>query len=730
MALTSFRPRGLSRAGARAIAGAFVSVAALAAQAPVPPPPPPLAAPAAGAPRTPPAAQDPVVTFRTSTRLVVQAVSVKDKQGRPVEGLTVRDFAVTEEGQPQEIAFVEYQRIEGDVGSAPPEVIDLADPVTAAASAAPPATQVAISTPPPGSIKYQNRRLLVFYFDRSSMDLTEQARAFDSARKYIDTQMAAADVLAIMTFQNGAVRVRQDFTADRQRLREVMQSVQYGDDLDLDGKADGDSSSAFGQGDDEFNLFNTDRQLSALQTAVTQLRDLPEQKTLIYFGSGLQLDGTDNAAQFRATTNAALKANVTINPVDARGLSAEAPLGNASARSPGGTAMFSGSGATALIAKAQQSQDSMFALAKDTGGRAMFDFNDLSMGIVQAAQAVTHHYLLGYYSTNTATDGKFRRVSIRLANQTLAADLSYRQGYFADKTFATFTNADKERQLEEALMLENPVTEITIAMELNYFQLNRAEYYVPVAMKIPGSELTLARRRGAARTQIDFIGEIKDEYGITIQNIRDSVDIRLSDEDAEQLARRPIQYENGYVLLPGKYVIKVLARDATTGRIGTYQTDFVVPNLVREEKYVPISSVILSAQRVPLEDALFSVQRNAANDAVNPLIHDGQKLIPSVTRVFSVSKELYVYLHAYQRNTPTMRPLVAFVTFYRGDETVLETMPLPVTSGMDPKSKSIALRFSVPLSEITPGRYDCQVTVLDPEAQKAAFWRKPIIVVP
>ena len=173
---------------------------------------------------------------------------------------------------------------------------------------------------------------------------------------------------------------------------------------------------------------------------------------------------------------------------------------------------------------------------------------------------------------------------------------SFRQGYYADKEFAKFTEADKERQLEDALMLDNPVTDITIAMELNYFQLNRAEYFVPVAVKIPGSELALARRRGAQRTRIDFIGEIKDEYGITIQNVRDKIDAELSVDTAAQLAKRPIQYETGFTLLPGKYVIKFLARDNETGRIGTFQANFVIPNLLREEKRIPISTVVLGSQ--------------------------------------------------------------------------------------------------------------------------------------
>jgi hypothetical protein len=189
--------------------------------------------------------------------------------------------------------------------------------------------------------------------------------------------------------------------------------------------------------------------------------------------------------------------------------------------------MFTGQLAQTLTTNFQRSQDTLYSLAKDTGGKAMLDYNDLSMGIVQAEQAVTSYYILGYYSSHAALDGKFHRVKVSL-REGLAGELAFRQGYFADKEFARFTNADKERQLEEALMLDNPVTEITIAMEVNYFQLNRAEYFVPVAVKIPGSELALARRGGAQRTLIDFIGEVKDDYGITMQNVRDKLDIKVS----------------------------------------------------------------------------------------------------------------------------------------------------------------------------------------------------------
>jgi VWFA-related protein len=555
-------------------------------------------------------------------------------------------------------------------------------------------------------------------------------RAFTAAAEFIHTQMKTPDLVAIMTFDSGTVKVLQDFTNDQDALFAVLQKLMYPDDND---NLAADTTAAFGQDTGEFNIFNTDRQLAALQTAVNMLKTINEQKSLVYFASGLRLNGNDNQAQLRATINAAIRSNVALFPVDARGLVATNPLGDATRPSPGGIGVFNGSTAMVSITNFQRSQDTLYALAADTGGKALLDNNDLSAGIVQAEQAITSYYVIGYYSTNTTQDGKFRRVKISL-KETPTAKLDYRQGYYAGKTFNKFSSADKERQLEDALMLGDPITDLTIAMELNYFQLNRAEYFVPITVKIPGSELALARTGGAERTLIDFIGEVKDDYGTTIQNLRDKVDIKLSGETAGELSRRPIEYDTGFTLLPGKYVIKFLARNSETGRIGTYQTPFVIPNLMREEKRIPISSVVLSSQRVDMREALYNAAKDksaaAAAQTANPLIVEGQKLIPSVTRVFSKSRDMFVYLQAYERNATTTQPLVAFVTFYRGQSKAFETTPIQVVDGLDPKSKALPLRFSLSLSKLPAGEYNCQVTVLDPTGQKAAFWQAPVMLVP
>lgn len=675
-------------------------------------------------------AAEPKADFSTSTQLVIETINVTDKSGKFIEGLSAKDFTVTEDGAPQTIKFFDVEHLPEEPEPLPPTPID------AKLLNRFPSTQ--ITPEAPGDMKYKDHRLLALYFDLTALPPVDQIRALDAAQKFVSTQMTKADLMAIMIFRSGAVQVLQDFTGDRDRLSTIIQTIAAGESQGFDEATNDDSTAdtgaAFGQDDSEFNIFNTDRQLSALQTAAKMLGKLNEKKVLLYFASGIQLNGVDNMAQLHATTNAAVRAGVSFWPIDARGLVALPPLGNATQGNPGGAGMYTGASAGSFMGNFQQSQDTLYALASDTGGKAFLDSNDLSQGIVKAQKAISSYYIIGYYTSNQNLDGKFRRVKITL-NNGLSASLEFRQGYFAGKQFAKFTTADKERQLEDAFMLGDPITELTIAMEVNYFQLNRAEYYVPVVVKIPGRELALARKGGAERTTLHFILEIKDDYGTTIQNIRDKIDKKISDQTAAELAKSPIVYTAGFTLLPsspGKYTIKFLARDDETGRIGTFQSSFVVPNLNKEEKRVPISSVVLSSQRVEDREALVDAEKDKDRikaDAVNPLIADGKKLIPSVTRVFNKNRDMYVFLQAYERAATTTQPIVGFVTFYKGQTKAFETPPMLVTDGLDPKTKALPLRFDLSLSQLPAGEYNCQVTVLDTGAQKAAFWQAPVMLV-
>ena len=673
----------------------------------------------------------PQPTFRSATKLIVTTVVVRHPDGTPVEGLTAADFVVTEDNEPQDIAFVEYHRLDNLTPLPQLQTLQVENAPRPSAAAVTSIVAPGITVPPSGDARFRNRRLIILFFDLSEPYNAAQERMFTGASAYLDGQMTEADLVAILTYRGGAVRVKQDFTDDRRALTGVLDVLENGEDADGDGVLDfSDFSSAFGQNDGEFNVFTTDRKLAALQTAVAMLRPLPEQKSLVFFTTGISLNGTENNAQMRATTNAAIRANVQIFPVDARGLVAMAPLGNANQRSPGGIGMFTGALAQQAVARLQRSQDSFFALAKDTGGKALVDYNDLSLGIRQAAAAQTSYYILAFYSTHAVNDGKFRRIDVRLKDATRQVALTHRPGYYADKEWAKLNGVERERQIEEALMLENPITDITIALELNYFQVTRPEYFVPVAAKIPGSELELARRRGAKRLTLDVLVEVKDSFGATQRNMRDRIDVPLTSANAERLVTQPLQYDTGFTLLPGSYVLKFLVRDAEAGRIGTYQTSFIIPNLNREATRLPISTVVLGSQRLTVNEALYNVKTADKQSIGHPLIDGGRKLLPSVTRVFSASRDMHVYLEAYQQYVESLQPLVAYATFYREGAKVYESEPVTVTGGLHRTSKAVPVRMTIPLESLLPGRYDWQITIIDPAGRRAAFWQTAVAIVP
>ncbi len=674
----------------------------------------------------------PQVMLTVQSQLVVEAVVVKDKQGNPIRGLTAKDFVVTEDGVAQSVRFCEHQDLAANA-----KLLPASTPKTEDVTIYNQLAREQIAPETMDKERYRNRRLIALYFDMVGMRPDDQMRALNAAVQFVRTQMTSVDLIALLRYEGSSVDILQDFTADRNRLLSILETMEVGEGQGFaettDDASSADTGAAFGQDDSEFNIFNTDRQLSALETAAHMLGRVQEKKSLIYFAGGMRLNGIDNQAQLHATVDEAIRSGVVIWTVDARGLVAGAPLGDATQGSQGNAGMYTGAAALAVTSNFQLSQDTLYALAGDTGGKALLDSNDLDSGIVQAQDSVSDYYILGYYTTDSAKNGRFRRIKIALAgNET--ADLDYRQGYYADKEFSKFNATDKERQLEDALMLEDPITDLTIAMEIDYFQLNRAEYFVPIIVKIPGRELALAKRGGYEHTLIDFVGEVKDVVGgTTVQNVRDDVNIKLSDSTAAELAKRPIEYDTGFTLLPGKYMIKFLARDDETGRIGTYQTEFVIPNLNKEDKRIPISAVVLGSQRVQFNQALYDAAKakdRTKDDAVNPLVSGGTKLIPSVTRVFSTTRQIYVYFQAYKQvPSPGNPPLFAFVSLYRGGAKAYETTPMAIAPSSASRLGTMPLSFSLGVNGLPPGEYDCQVTVLDPSTQKASFWRAPIVLV-
>ena len=672
-------------------------------------------------------AQDSVrPTFRANTNLVIVNITVKDKNGKAIEDLKKEQFTLLEDGKPQQISVFELQHLNNEVLPS----IQAPEP-TPTLKTRPPA-EVKPAPAPAGPVKSEqlkDRRLIAMFFDLSSMQPAEQIRAREAATKFIDTQMTASDMVEIMTLTN-ELRVTQDFTNDRETLLTAIQALRVGDSSELaalaaTGADSTDDSGEFTADDTEFNIFNTDRKLSALEDAARKLAPFPEKKALVYFSSGIGKTGVDNQSQIRATVNAAVRANVSFYPIDARGLVALTPAGDATQASPKSTGVFTGSTQLSNRSSFHDTQDTIYTLAADTGGKALLDSNDLTLGIKAVQTDISSYYVLGYYSSNGAQDGRYRKVSVRISALPESAKIDYRKGYYAGKVWGKMNSSDKERQLEDALSLDDPFTDLPLALEVDYFQTGRDKYFVPITVRIAGSSLDLSPK---STSDLDFIGQIRDLRGKLLGGVRDEIKLKLSEENAAQLAQRHVEYDTGVTLPPGDYNLRFLTRENENGKMGTFEMKFTVPDLNKDTSTVRMSSVVWSNQREPLSATIGTAGVNKRLLAEHPLVDNGTKLVPDITRVFRKDQKLYVYFEVYDPGTVPSPSVSADLMMFRGKSKAFESAPERVTKPKSGRPNTLAFEFQLPLSNIPPGRYTCQVSVIDEQARKFGFARAPLVV--
>jgi hypothetical protein len=218
-----------------------------------------------------------------------------------------------------------------------------------------------------------------------------------------------------------------------------------------------------------------------------------------------------------------------------------------------------------------------------------------------------------------------------------------------------------------------------------------------------------------------------------VANVRDGIKVKLSEANAAQAGRRSFQYDTGFMLPPGDYRLKFLARENQTGKMGTFETTFKVPDLNAASDDLRISSVVWSSQRQALTEAVGSADISKKTLAANPLIENNRKLIPSITRVFRKAQNLYVYLEAYDPapDPAEKKPnLVASVSFFKGRVKAFETDPVKLDHTLAARPNVMPIEFQVPLAKLTPGQYICQVSVVDQTGKKFAFPRAPMVLLP
>jgi VWFA-related protein len=627
-------------------------------------------------------AQQKMPVFIVESDMVVVDVTARDGKGKLIDDLKREDFKIFEDNVPQNIVTFSAENVAiGPVGKS----ADQDTGKTEASQSKPqPVVNLALNlTAPVKKEDLVDKRLVILFFDLSSLENENLIRSVDAARDFIAKQTGPQDLMAIATYSS-TLSLVQDFTNDRELLLKILKEIasEESEESALDtGTTTESTDEVFVPDSVQFNVFNTDRRLSALETLAKMYREFPERKSLIYFSSGMTTTGVENNAQIRSTVDTANRSNMSIYAVDSQGLVALPPGGDAS-RGSAGSGAFGGSGMMQQRNSLSGSQETLVTLSHDTGGRSFTDSNDLSLAMKQVQVDTNVYYVLGYLSSNSKEDGKYRKIRVEVNRPGLK--ITHRPGYFAAKAFRQLTQQEKDLQLAQAMNVERPFVDVPLILEADYFRKDNGTNYVPISIEILGDGLKFEDKGANREGKFEFIAQAFDPKGRVAGIARDSVSLKLLAEKAEKLKSGGIFYSTGFQLRPGAYKLKFLVRDNVTGNLGSFEQPINVP--VIDLKKLGISSIVLGNQLANTSaDASSAITHQGAMrrfqqmmPGYDPLVMGNRKVVPSIGNVFLARQTVYVYFQVYgaAEDKETQKPCIETdLMLIRDNTKILETQP-------------------------------------------------------
>jgi VWFA-related protein len=719
-------------------------------------------------------------TFSVQAAMVVVDATVRDRKGNLIGGLKKEDFRVYEDNVPQNIVTFAAEKVAIGLAAAPEA---LPSGSGAVQPASPPAV-VNLGLNPSQPVKKEDlagKRLVILFFDLSSLGTEDLIRSIDSANDFIAKQTGPQDLMAVATYSS-TLSLVQDLTNDRDLLLKTLKSItstESGDTATEDLSDASTSDDVFVPDTVQFNIFNTDRRLSALETLAKMYREFPERKSLIYFSSGVTTTGMENNAQIRSTVDNANRSNLSIYTVDSRGLIAMPPGGNASQASAG-TAMFNGNAMMRQRSNLYSSQETLTTLSHDTGGRAFTDSNDLSLAMKQVQADTNIYYVMGYFSSNPKEDGKYRKIRVELTRPDLK--IEHRPGYFASKAFGQLNQQERDLQLEQAMNVDRPFVDVPLILETDYFRKDNDTVFVPISIELDGDGLKFEEKGANREGKFEFVAQATDGKGKVTGVARDSVVVRLPAEKAEKIRQGGIYYSTGFQLRPGAYKLKFLVRDNVTGKLGSFERPIQVP--VLDLKKLALSSIVLGNQLASTQGESGSVVSHQGamrrfqemSPGYDPLVTGGRKVVPSIGNVFLARQTVYVYFQVYgaAEDPENHKPCIETdLMLIRNNTKILETQPQyvqewtrarsgrfafgrgfggeppgmggrggfgfpgrdfgrmggqPGMPGVEERKGEATVAISLPLRSLKRGTYTLQIHARDAIADVNQFLRVPIVI--
>jgi VWFA-related protein len=652
--------------------------------------------------------------LKMNGELVLTNVVARDaRTGELVLGLKQSDFSIYENGKQQQISSFDFESVE------------MATPLnetTVSGLAAGSSGSKAVVVARPEELR--NHRLIVMFFDLTSMQPEDLDRSVEAARDFLNKKMQPADLVALVSLGD-TLKVDQDFTADKKALSSEVGAYNGTEGEGFAAGATSNSNQAedasgYTPDESEYNDLNTDRELFALRAVAKSLEKITEKKSLLYFSGGISRDGIENQASLRAAINAAVRANLAIYSVDTRGLQAIGPLGDASTGSTRGSGAFNGGALGNNMNSNFASQEVMASLSTDTGGKAFFDSNDFAPAFAQVQRDTSAYYAVGFHSSNPQRDGRYRKLAIKVNRP--GVKLEYRPGYYAPADFQHAGKEDRERELDEQLTSDLPATDMAVYLDALYFRLDENRFYVPVSLIVPGSQIPFVKGGDKDKATLDIIGTVIDDAKRPIGSARETVKLNL--DGALNARQKNIQYTTSFKLPAGKYHLKFVVRENQTGRMGSFEADITLPEMKKTP--LKMSSILLASARQP-------------SKLQSPLIRGGQEYVPNISHVFRQDQHLYLLYEIYSpahekpaadapKGAKAGINLLSSLELIQGSTKVYET-PLVQARAINVEGRdAVAIELDVPLAGLKPGSYLCQLNVIDDANGSFAFPRFAVLV--
>ena len=653
-------------------------------------------------------------TLKANADLVLTNVVARDpKTGELVTGLKQSDFKIYENGKEQQITTFDF------------ESVDMATPLkeaTISGLAAGSSGSKAVVVAKPEELR--NHRLIVMFFDLTSMRPEDLERSVEGAQAFLRAKMQPADLVALVSLGD-TLSVDQDFTADKNAL---INEVGAYNGTEGQGFAQGanantnqvEDSTAYTPDESEYNDLNTDRELFALRAISQSLARINEKKSLLYFSGGISRDGIENEASLRSAINAAVRADLAIYSVDTRGLQAVTALSDASTGSYRGQAAFNGGALTNNMQQNFDTQEVMATLSFDTGGKAFLDSNDFAPAFAQVQKDTSAYYAIGFHSSNPARDGKYRKLTVKIDRPGIK--LEYRPGYYAPADFKHSGKEDREQELQDQLASDLPATDMAVYMDAMYFRLDANRFFMPVSLVVPGSQIPFVKGGDKDKATLDIIGAVIDEAQRPVGRVRDTVKLNL--DPSLQARQKNIQYTTSFDLPPGKYEVKFVVRENQTGRMGSFIAEVTLPDLKKAP--LKMSSIVLASQREPSKKD-------------DPLVRNGEEYVPNISHVFRQDQHMYLLYEIYDpahekaaegapKEAKSAIDLLSSLELIQGATKVYETPIVKAKTINVGGRDAVSMELDVPLSGLKPGSYVCQLNVIDDAAGSFAFPRFAVLV--